>query len=358
MGLGALVAVVLSLYSGVDKKVVAPQPDTQLATSEALNTVTRDRNTTLLPTLKNSVALPLAGKPGPEIRPDEPTQSQTCWSQCGSPCVLDGNTLECAKECMSDNECESEELCIITKTATDGSRPRRCQRDQCSGLGADSECGPEKTCSYVGRMEGSIYRCLAAGLRRLDEPCGHDEYNPTGLCQRGLQCSNGTCAPSWCESDKDCGKRSRCFLMAGGDDLRQCVSYCENDNDCAPDDICNMGSVSAHCVSPDTLGCVHDGCSKGMECVISDAQPYLTIASCMSSCTESSECSDNMLCGNTVDVNQPYCYQPCGPDMQCKVGWTCQNDAVSTDEDNLIAACVRDIPGTTSAFFQKHNEVN
>lgn len=199
------------------------------------------------------------------------------------------------------------------------------------------------------RLEGSIYICRQAGIRRVGEPCGHTEFDAIGLCGVGLHCFNGECSPIACELDDDCGATARCFGFAGGS--RQCVPFCEDDSDCPDDKVCNKEREIGHCVAVETMGCLRSGCDEG-ECIVHNNAGYLSVTSCLIACSGSDECAKDEACGNTQDLLAPYCYQYCDLDTPCSEGWMCgEPGRVSLDDETSPSMCVRDVAGDVSSFF-------
>ncbi len=294
--------------------------------------------------------------PQKNTHPDDDEQAHVlaeCWARCGSPCTVDetGENV-CPGECEHDDECESDELCMPTRTTASGQRFKRCLTDQCSGMGADSDCGPGMTCNHMSRLEGSIYMCTEAGRRKTGEACGHAEFDEIGLCEIGLHCLNGECSPLSCEDDNDCGDTARCFGFAGG--MRQCVPFCEGDDDCPDGRVCNQEREIGHCVAPATMGCLHQGCPDADECVVHSSAPYLSVTSCLRSCEETTECGDHHACGNTEETLTPYCYQLCDDGHPpCGDGWICGDAGiVSLEDDSSPRTCVRDTARAVDEFFQ------
>ncbi len=279
--------------------------------------------------------------------------SEWCWGECGSPCVIaKAGERECPKECEIDDECGAEELCMTSRTDAQGRRIRRCLSDQCSGVDFHDECGPDMSCRYIGRLEGSIYMCVPAGTRKTGEPCGGGEYDKIGLCEQGLECFNGECSPASCVADEDCGETARCFQFAGG--MHQCVPFCETDDDCPDAKVCNLESEVGHCVAPETMGCSLSGCRGNSECVVQFIQPYLTVSACLQKCSSTAECGEGRACGNTQDILTPYCYDKCNDDLPCKDGWICADEAVSLDDSSTPKMCVRDVEGEVYSFFNQY----
>lgn len=290
--------------------------------------------------------------PGMELNQEEQAAQAECWALCGAPCA--GEEGSCPPECETDDECKADELCLPTRMTSEGIRRMRCLSDQCSGIGADSDCGPGATCRSVSRLEGNIYLCAQAGRRVTGEPCGDSEFDDIGLCAVGLHCLNGECSPLSCEADEDCGATARCFGFANGE--RQCVPFCKTDDDCPDTKVCNKEREIGHCVEPSTMGCLRSGCDEGSECVVHTSAAYLSVTSCMSSCSESSDCEEGWACGNTRADLSPYCYQHCDEDIPCKDGWTCGDPGiVSLADESAPPMCTRDTDEAVTSFFEEHD---
>lgn len=271
-----------------------------------------------------------------------------CWSQCGSQCLpSDSEEITCPSTCNSDDECDADELCTATRSLTDGSRPHRCLKDQCSGPSSHNECGNGQSCVYRGRMEGGIYLCQKAGLRKAGDPCAHDEYLPIGLCERGLHCSNDVCVLDICETDDDCGLGARCNTNAGGDGVRSCTPICEADIDCPQGTTCDDHTTSSllvppRCTSPANMGCLSSPCDDGLECIVNKDQGSYAITSCMRPCAPDNPCGGTEICSDAG-----YCHALCDESTPCPEGWQCY-----TDPEDDVSACARDTDTAEQRLFQ------
>ena len=353
----ALTAAVLLLRSAKTEEHAAPKSASAASDAQTETAMLRSPAGYLPATPRlpgASGASPTVG--GEELSQEEQAALAECWSECGAPCTgSESGESTCPSECEEDDQCKADELCLPTRMTTDGTRRKRCLTDQCSGIGADSDCGPDATCRFVSRLEGNIYICAQAGRRSTGEPCGHSEFDDIGLCDVGLHCLNGECSPLSCEVDGDCGATARCFGFAGG--MRQCVPFCEADSDCPDTTICNTQREIGHCVAPETMGCLRTGCDEGSACVVHSSSAYLSVTSCMQACDASSECGEGLACGNTQDALTPACYQRCDQNTPCEEGWICgEPGLVSLDDDSSPAMCVRDTKNEIDRFFRKHDK--
>ncbi len=265
-----------------------------------------------------------------------------CEAICGSRCITDGRgTLRCPKLCRDDQDCGGDApLCDLTRIGAAGHRFWRCVPSECSGPTPQghSECGPNSTCSYVGRQEGGIYRCSEAGDRKAGEPCGDIDYAPVGLCAVGLKCANGLCLPTRCDSNSDCPKGTACGYMAGGATHKSCSTACANDADCPAEQRCvELPWGTRRCTKFDKPTCLQDGCSTpGAYCHVHFNSPWQLAARCERSCDPSAGsdvCGKDAFCGETDFMNalpgvKNRCYQRCGDGKPtCPDGFFCVKSA-------------------------------
>jgi hypothetical protein len=208
----------------------------------------------------------------------------------------------------------------------------RCLRSECSGIGSDSDCGAGKSCVYVGRLEGGIYRCRAVGIRTAGDFC--TEGTSGGVenrCGAGQTCAGGLCMPGICTSNGDCPKGAICAAVAGGIDHKQCVPFCVSDDDCAGGISCiKLPSGGAMCAQYTKAECLRSGCPVGQICAVDQQVAWDLQASCQSSCTpgDPASCAAGHHCAvERSQGGQARCARTCqpGPDA-CPKNQTCGLD--------------------------------
>jgi hypothetical protein len=223
------------------------------------------------------------GEPVPEDMLGEVIADATaCEKECGGKCLKDGTgRLRCPRICKSDDECDSESICVSL------GRMSRCLRSECSATGADDECGPGKTCLYSGRMEGGIYRCQATGTRRVGDYCAMGSATKAEeRCGPAQACANGLCMPATCQANADCPKGAICARLAGGAEHKQCVPFCASDADCPSNLSCiQLSNGSALCSQYTHAECLRSGCPAGQRCTVHRAAAWDLQASCVASCS-------------------------------------------------------------------------
>ena len=201
-----------------------------------------------------SGASPTVG--GEELSQEEQAALAECWSECGAPCTgSESGESTCPSECEEDDQCKADELCLPTRMTTDGTRRKRCLTDQCSGIGADSDCGPDATCRFVSRLEGNIYICAQAGRRSTGEPCGHSEFDDIGLCDVG-------CLRTGCDEGSACVVHSSSAYLS----VTSCMQACDASSECG----------------------------EGLAC--GNTQDALTPA-CYQRCDQNTPCEEGWICG-------------------------------------------------------------
>ena len=255
-------------------------------------------------------------------------RSAECERVCRTGCyqAADG-AFHCPRACKTDNECDPHFLCMSLGSGS------RCLRSECSGSGG-VECGPGRTCVYVGRMEGGIYRCREAGTRTAGQFC-LDGPKSAFRCGPDQVCSNGTCLTAQCRTNSDCGKGSICGSLAGGGQERTCVPFCTSDSDCPAGRACAaLPSGTRLCGITTNAPCLRDGCPGGQVCHMTSTHAADLRAVCAASCDRStpSACPGDQVCVVGLTAAEPSrCARPCRPGPgACPAGEACVQDSSGT----------------------------
>ncbi len=275
-----------------------------------------------------------------------------CWNLCGSPCATNDSAPVCPSLCANHDDCAPDELCLTTRPTPqdtkENPRPPRCQKSHCY---TDEDCRPGSSCIATQAEKTTVYTCEKSGTRRQGEPCMHDEYDSSGLCERGTRCIGGTCVTKDpCFDDEDCGLGAQCHNAYDGDGI--CLPGCKEDVDCPTDQECLENSNgSRECLLPSSLGCLASGCPEGQECSVFHDTGTLKITACMTPCIATSDCEDGEVCGSRKHKLGTHCYQKC-EDTKCEDGWLCTRNGVQAGGEDVIA-CRRDTARATEDFLQQ-----
>lgn len=271
-------------------------------------------------------------------------RSSLCWNSCGAPCASISESGEpvCSSPCAVDDDCARGERCLATATtALDVHRAPRCQRSHCE---TDEDCGPERSCIPI-QHRTTINVCSRAGSRQAGEPCFGDEYDPIGLCDKGLMCGNGTCFEVRdCEGDGDCALGTRCGPVG---DRTSCVPGCIDDSDCSSGTECLALEPGAQtlCLERERFGCTFDGCEAPFECVSYNDSNAARVTACQRPCASQSDCSESEVCGAQRNLGKStHCYPRCNQPSDCLEGWLCTRNTI-TENGEDVTACYRDTVG-------------
>jgi hypothetical protein len=239
--------------------------------------------------------------------PDAGPVASDCAANCKYPCqrTLDRRST-CPHDCSKDADCPNGSLC----TYKDGRRG--CFESECQSA---ADCGPKKTCLYVGRMEGGVSLCVPAGERKVSDSCSVGE-TAAELCGVGLKCVHGRCLPTTCTSDTECPQGSRCATFAGGDEVRQCVLHCKANSDCAAGETCVQVPDGPSLCTKKADTCLTTGCGPNQVCSVENAAHWDLHAVCVAKCSSDADCGPASFCfnanptGSTVPAR---CYKQCDP---------------------------------------------
>ena len=277
-------------------------------------------------------------------------RSAACWSDCGAPCAdLDEEGAPvCSAVCEDDEGCGEGERCLPTEaTILDVQRTPRCQKSHCE---SDEDCLPDWTClSLAHRTVISV--CSRAGNRSVGEPCADDDYDPVGLCEKGLLCIYDVCTEIRdCEIDSDCSIGTRCAFASNGS---FCSPGCVDDNGCPTGTECLEVSPGAKklCLNRENFGCTFGGCEAPLECVAYNDSSAARITACQRPCNSHSDCSESEVCGSQATLGEEtHCYPRCDTPSDCEEGWLCTRNAIVADGED-VTACYRDTVKELREFF-------
>lgn len=210
--------------------------------------------------------------------------------------------------------------------------------DSAGGAGGGNDAGADAP--VTARPVGSPCSC--------DAECSSDAQYP-GLCLHGVcaQKAPGACAESGTEAG--CPAGSKCFdvLSAGASVClpvmvaANCPGGAINRHDvCSPvkgkgcDASCGQGCTLTD-PAPGTPGAA---CTSDTQCSLTDPQCYTGTEPagweggyCLgSTCADSSECNGGA-CLPVFTSGASGCVQPCGHDIDCRVGYTCSKIKDGTD---------------------------
>ena len=280
-------------------------------------------------------SLPSANPPrasGQAAQADDTLDRQDdCENLCGARCVADSSgKLRCPKTCSSDGECESNEICTASRMAVGGQRSFRCLKSECSGIGADADCGKGMTCLSEAHSQTRVrYYCEATGDRKAGEHCAYMDYAAVGTCGAGLMCLRGVCEPTSCMGDSDCPKGTRCSSMVGRGGSG-CTPHCDSDADCPEPERCVRFLRGSGCGVVAADSCLLRGCEPGKHCYTHINMTWGLLASCVTPCSESNPCSGrDEFCAPSEGENElaiPFhCYTRCDPAStnRCADGMVC-----------------------------------
>jgi len=266
--------------------------------------------------------------------------SPACWDDCGAPCaeIDEAGYPVCSASCVDDEGCGEGERCLPTATtALDVHRTLRCQKSHCE---TDEDCMTGWSCLSIAHRT-VINVCSRSGSRRAGEPCLGDEYDPVGLCEKGLLCTYGVCTEIRdCNIDGDCPLGTRCAFASNGS---FCNPGCVDDDGCPTGTECLALEPGAEklCLNREHFGCTFGGCEAPLECVAYNDSSAARITACQLPCNSQSDCSESEVCGSQATLGEnTHCYPRC-ESSECEEGWLCTRNAIVADGEDVIA-CYRD----------------
>ena len=276
--------------------------------------------------------------------------SKACWDDCGAPCAAidEAGFPVCSAVCGNDEECNDGERCLPTATtAVDVYRTQRCQKSHCD---TDEDCRSGWSCLAIAHRT-VINICNQAGNRSAGEPCLGDEYDPIGLCDKGLLCVYGVCTEiRGCDIDSDCALGTRCAFASNGS---FCSPGCNDDERCPNGTECLALEPGAEklCLDRDNFGCTFGGCEAPLECVAYNDSDAARITACQLPCENQSDCQASEVCGSQATLGEKtHCYPRCET-SKCDEGWLCTTNAIVANGEDVLA-CYRDTVTEMREFFE------
>lgn len=284
------------------------------------------------PTNVGFVCVPWTGDPRDATCASVCGGDQSCAS--GSACVLLRSAQ--TRECGSDSDCSTDQICNDGICQFAACRPSECDGflegdDECRELYGDrDEQYPDGAKCYPVQNEANF--CLPAGRKERGDSCTPietavqtDSYTET--CGRGLACVDGTCVKA-CTEDGDCSDAESC-LGVESETVRSGVGRCADGCEPFTEEACDAGETC----KPVAAGggrCIEAGdreafaecapgerqCEEGTVCVVyqegSLQSPRETIARCHPLCDISAgeRGEDGTLGSDAQEKRDATCPQP------------------------------------------------
>lgn len=261
--------------------------------------------------------------------------SEICYRRCGTACAPDGH---CPPECMTEENCAKDEVCIYTGTEAGmltGARDsliRRCIGSTCE---TPMDCSPGEQCLRVTRGFRTVRVCSRTGVRKLGEPCmGGLSASRTPrerTCGEGLKCKGVVCMPvATCETDEDC-VFGKCRSFAPNPGEKSCFPICDNDSECFDGQRCSIRPTTGMCVPSTTpVTCLETGCPQGKVCVTHIGDWLAPIAECVPPCERQIDCPNGAFCqgfpappGSGLGLVYG-CLDICRSNGDCQKGLVCE----------------------------------
>ncbi len=228
-------------------------------------------------------------------------------------------THETCVGCLVDTDCPTGQSCA-QETDTCGTPPP----PHCS---TNTDCTAHPATPFCDTTTDVCVQCMADGECPMSNPV----------------CRQGTCGPSGCENNDDCGAELlpvcndltgqcvQCLAPSDCTGSQACVQNacgpCQQDSDCA-------GSASGDLCSP-TSGCVQ--CLQNTDCPTAGAT--CTNHVCVGGpCTGDADCANNPA-GSFCDTTTAQCVQ-CRTTTDCTTGLVCMNDVCGVPVCHSDSDCV------------------
>ncbi len=232
--------------------------------------------------------------------------------------------------CYSDRDCPNGYFCEFL----DG-----CYQDEngeiiCVDYGycvpESSECQSDRDCDYGQECLNGV--CVENHSCRTDWDC-----------ETGFQCLNSVCTPinSECRSDRDCEYGQECLngvcIQENQCEPVYCELYCENgfkvdERGC---EICECNDVVEFCG-----GFVGQECPAGYICEYFDGADVGRCVPMSNECLSNRDCEYGQECLNGVCIENNSCIHECGSDVECGIGFTCEELDCMAPNNQSGSKCV------------------
>jgi hypothetical protein len=238
--------------------------------------------------------------------------------------------------CRMHEDCAKDEACIIDRKTM----LLACAKSDCK---QDADCSGDEVCR-AQIEDGSVKRCVAAGVHYEGESCREYASDPRKQCQEGLLCTDGFCAvPCDKANPASCRPGTTCEETRDG---TACVRDACTKVGCPDGTVClTLADYGKPRCFDATFGdnCLLKPCPKGEECVAQEGMSTEAVAfQCKRTCDvmKPGTCPKGFVCGRGESKDSGACYQKCDPPHGLMCNDAKHERCATIDETLTLLGCV------------------